>query len=120
MDEPFEPLPDTRLVAWAKRHAAPIRVVSFITGAIAAGYLWAVLLGDGVRGLQSTAQLDNSSTYPDANVAWIAALGLLSASWVAAVKTVPYASASSRLAVRWMVATFVAGGAFFVVSRLFA
>jgi len=85
MDEAFE-MPESGWSAWAKRHAAPIRVLSFVAGAIAVGYLWAVLFGDGVKGLQSSAQLDNSSTFPNANAAWCGSIALLGASLLAAAK----------------------------------
>jgi hypothetical protein len=118
VDEPFE-MPDTKWSAWAKRHAAPVRVVSFMAGAVAVGYLWAVLFGDGVKGLQDSAQLDNSSTFPDANAAWIAAIGLLSASLLAVAITVRDMRSPGPLLVRWVGATVIAGAALFSLSRLF-
>ena len=67
-------MPDTKWSAWAKRHAVPVRAVSFVVASVAIGYVWAATFGDGVHGLQDTAQLDHSSSFPDANVALIAAL----------------------------------------------
>jgi hypothetical protein len=118
MDEPFE-MPDTKLSAWAKRNAAPIRVVSFIAGAVAVGYLWAVLFGDGIKGLQSASQLDNSSTFPNANAAWCGSIALLVASLLAAAKTVRDMRSPGLLLARWLGAIAVAGAALFIVSRLF-
>ena len=118
MDEAFE-MPESGWSAWAKRHAAPIRVLSFVAGAIAVGYLWAVLFGDGVKGLQSSAQLDNSSTFPNANAAWCGSIALLGASLLAAAKTVRVLASPGRLLSRWMGATVAAGAALFVLSRLF-
>jgi hypothetical protein len=112
-------MPDTKLSAWAKRHAVPIRVVSFVAGSIAVGYLWAVLFGGGIKGLQSVSQLDNSSTYPNANAAWIGAIALLSTSLLAAGKTVTNLRSPGRLLGRWLGAMVIAGAALFVVSRLF-
>jgi hypothetical protein len=118
MDESLE-MPDTRWSAWAKRHAAPVRIVSFIAGAVAVGYLWAVLFGDGIKGLQSAAQLNNSSTFPNANAAWCGSIALLAASLIAALMTVRNMRPPGRLLGLWLGATVVAGAALFALSRLF-
>jgi hypothetical protein len=119
--EPFEPyeMPESGWYAWAKRHAVPVRIVSFIAGAMAVGYFWAVVFGDGIKGLQSSAQLTNSSTFPNANAAWCGAIALLVVSWIAALKTVRNMQARGRLVYRWLGATAVAGAALFALSRLF-
>jgi hypothetical protein len=121
MDAPFEPfeMPDTRWSAWAKRHAAAVRIVSFITAAAAVGYFWAVLFGDGIKGLQSSAQLLNSSTFPNANAAWCGGIALLTASLLAALTTVRNMRPPRRLVAGWLGATVVAGAALFALSRLF-
>jgi hypothetical protein len=64
----------TRDSPTAKRVLA---VVCVAVGAVAATYLWAVLFGHGLSGLKDSASLDrqsNSADYPNANIAFIAAL----------------------------------------------
>jgi hypothetical protein len=78
-----------------------------------------VLFGGGIKGLQSVSQLDNSSTYPNANAAWIGAIALPSTSLLAAGKTVTNLRSPGRLLGRWLGAMVIAGAALFVVSRLF-
>lgn len=41
---------------------------------MAAGYLWAVLVGDGIRGLKGVRAVSNANSFPDANVVFGVAL----------------------------------------------
>jgi hypothetical protein len=54
-------------------------VVSIAAAAIGAAYLWAALFGDGLHGLQVAGAVDNSDTFPNAKVAFIAAVALFGA-----------------------------------------
>jgi hypothetical protein len=44
--------------------------------AVAAGYLWAAVAGDGIHGLKGTAALGKADSFPDANVVFIVALAV--------------------------------------------
>jgi hypothetical protein len=98
-------------------HPRRVRLLSAIVGAVAAGYLWAVLFGDGVHGLRSGPQLDDAGAFPDANVAFLVAVACyLGSLWLAAWSGA--INASTRL-LRWLAATAVAGALVFALSRLF-
>jgi hypothetical protein len=56
-----------------------------VAASAAAGYLWAVLFGDGLPGLKDTVGLADSDSYPDANVAFLVAAGVYLGSPVCAV-----------------------------------
>jgi hypothetical protein len=112
-------MPDTKWSAWLKRHAALVRVVSFTAGSVAAGYLWAALFGDGVRGTQDTSQLDQSSSYPNANIVFIAAGAVLLVAFLLAAKSTDNWESPGPMVRRWIGATIVVGAALFALSRLF-
>jgi hypothetical protein len=118
VEEPFR-MPDTKWSAWLRRYAGPVRFVSFIVGSVAAGYLWAVVFGDGVPGLQDSAQLDQSSSYPNADVGFIAADALLLIAFLLAAKSVDNWQSPGPMVRRWIGATIVGGAALFALSRLF-
>jgi hypothetical protein len=59
--------------AFLSSHPRFTHVAWLVIDGLAAAYLWAVLFGQGVPGLKSSVQLRGSSSFPDANVAFIAA-----------------------------------------------
>jgi hypothetical protein len=98
-------------------HPGVIRALCAAVASAAAGYLLAVIFGNGIHGLKSGAALDNSTSFPDANVAFIAALLAYGASAC-------IGAFSSRVDVerdvvfKWFAATAAVGAVVFGVSRL--
>jgi hypothetical protein len=98
-------------------HTRVVATLCAIAGTLAAGYLWAVVFGDGIPGLKGVAALNNSDSYPNANAAFLVALALYVASPVVAASTGVFLT---RAAVgRWLVITGLAGAVAFALSRLF-
>lgn len=60
-----------------RAHSAAARRAWLVLGSVSAAYLWAVVTGNGLHGLKDTAELDKGGPLPDANVAFIAAIGLV-------------------------------------------
>lgn len=99
-------------------HARFVRALCTVVGSLAAGYLWAAVFGKGVPGLKGAVALDDSDSFPDANVAFLAALGFYVGSafivaWAGTVVATPHLG-------RWLATTAVVGACVFVVSRVFA
>ena len=95
-----------------------VAILCAIVGTLAAGYLWAVVFGDGVPGLKGAAALNSSNSYPDAGAAFIAALVLYVASPVLAAWQ---GVLLTRVAIgRWLVVTVLTGALTFALSRPFA
>ena len=97
------------------RARTALLVVLVALGALGAGYVWATAFGDGLHGLKDSAALDRSDSFPDANVAFIAALvacgaGPFGVAYLANVR--------GRLLLHWFAGLAVAGGAVFGLSRL--
>jgi hypothetical protein len=82
----------TRLERYGERQPLVIRLIErlerkapipgcvplgFVICSVCVGYLLAASLNVGVHGLESTAQLDQSNTYPDANGFFLIAIGML-------------------------------------------
>lgn len=84
---------------------------------VAAGYLWAVIFGDGIHGLKSVSALNNSNSFPDANAAFLAALFVYAAGPFLAAWLSGLLLARGAL-LKWLAATAVAGAALFGLSRL--
>jgi hypothetical protein len=53
-----------------------IRAGCATAGCVAAAYLWAAIFGNGIHGLKGASALENTTDYPDANVAFIVAVGV--------------------------------------------
>jgi hypothetical protein len=99
-------------------HPQVMRALCAIVAAAAAGYLWATSFGDGIHGLKDTAALDNSNSFPDANVAMIVALVAYGFSpfFAARWSNLPF---STGALLKWFAGTALAGAALFAASRVF-
>jgi hypothetical protein len=84
---------------------------------IATAYLWAVVFGDGVHGLKDTVALNKSSSFPDANVAFIAAVAVYFLSTMTAIWFSDIYVKRTALA-GWVAWTTLAGGGLFALSRI--
>jgi type III secretory pathway component EscT len=98
------------------------QAVSLVLGACAAAYLWAVVTGHGIAGLQGTTDLTRSDNFPDANAAFLAAFGVLVAAPFFAAGAVEPALITRRPLgyLKWCAMCAVLGGGFFGAMRLFA
>jgi hypothetical protein len=98
-----------------------LRACCLVSGSLAAGYLWAVLFGDGIHGLTSGATLDHrpNADLPNANVAFVVAVLVYFASPMYAWWWTEWPKMYSGALVRWGALTATAGLAVFGVSRLF-
>jgi hypothetical protein len=90
----------------------------FLAASAAAAYLWAVVFGDGISGLTGgyTLSQQPNSDLPNANLAFIAAVG----AYLASPAFAWWASTTGRFNfLRWLLLTASAGSVIFVASRLF-
>ena len=95
-----------------------IRVGCLVAASLAAAYLWAVLFGDGLHGLKDSATLDRQpdSDLPNANIAFLAAVGVYIGSLFYALW-----SAEWRFgALTWCALTAATGLGVFAATRLFS
>jgi hypothetical protein len=118
-----EPAPTGEAILRWRAHAPlptkfprTVCAVSVLIGAVGAGYIWAVVCGDGLHGLEGTAALDQSGNFPNANAALIAAIALYGASYFGI--GISGLARRSRLFQAW-VAVGVLGAASFAISQLF-
>ncbi len=90
----------------------------FVVAAAAAAYLWAVIFGDGISGLTDGYTLGQrpNSDLPNANLAFIAAVGAYVGSPMLAWWTTPNGRFDFP---RWVLLTAGAGFVVFAASRLF-
>jgi hypothetical protein len=95
----------------------PIRGACALTAALAAGYLWAVVAGDGIHGLKGVDAVSNADSFPDANVAFILCIVAYGLSPLWAAYWSDFALEHYALT-KWFAATALAGAALFAVSRL--
>jgi hypothetical protein len=58
-------------------------------GSLAAAYLWAVLAGYGLEGLEGAAEVSKASGFPAANVVFVASIGILVVAMILASLCVP-------------------------------
>lgn len=91
-------------------------MVCAIAGSLAAGYLWAVAFGHGIPGLKGTEALAKATSFPDANVAFLAALGVYGASPMAAGIARGWLTTAALGG--WLAITALIGAAVFALTRL--
>ena len=66
-----------RLTHWLfARHPRVVSWIFFGVGSVGFGYLWAVVFGHGLHGMESSSQMDRTGEWPNADIAFIAALAL--------------------------------------------
>jgi hypothetical protein len=109
--------PPTPALMNTHAHSRGVRIFLAVAGAVAAGYLWAVVFGDGVRGMKSVPSLDETDSFPDANAAFLVAIVCYAGSPVVASRFGDTNAQTSPL--RWFGATAIVGACIFALSRLF-
>ena len=92
-----------------------IRAGCAIASCVAAAYLWAVIFGDGIHGLKTGAGLDDSTDYPDANLAFVVAVAVFIVSPI----YYHWSTNTYRAGIaKWCGVTGAAGLLLFAASRL--
>jgi hypothetical protein len=100
------------------RTVRAIHILCLGGASLAAGYLWAVVFGHGLRGFKDPVALNNSSSYPDADAAFVGALGTyVGGLWGEAYIGRVHDAAGLK---RWLIRTVAAGAVLFAGTRVFA
>jgi hypothetical protein len=92
-----------------------IRAGCATASCVAAAYLWAVIFGDGIHGLKGASALENTTDYPNANLAFIVAVGVFISSPIYYYWSTDTYKASLA---KWCALTAAAGLLLFGASRL--
>lgn len=108
--------PQDALDAIGRRYPRFVVAVSVLIGGVGVGYLWAALFGDGLHGAKTGAALDSSSTYPNADAAFLGVVGVVFASLYVWASAGPKGRRGLRI---WAVSLAVVGLRLFGISRLF-
>ena len=92
-----------------------IRAGCATASCMAAAYLWAVIFGDGMHGLKFASALENTTDYPNANLAFIVTVGVFISSPIYYFWSTDTYGASVA---KWCALTATAGLLLFGASRL--
>jgi hypothetical protein len=105
--------------SWLMRHRRLVQAVCFVAAILASAYLWAVVFGDGIPGLKGVAELDRSSSYPDADAVLVGAVALWCIASLLAALSSTYTRVWKHPVRNWTGGTLLSGLLAFGVSRIF-
>jgi hypothetical protein len=117
----------TRLLEWSGdwlvvKHPRAGAGVACLAGAVGAGYSWAAIFGDGIRGGRTGPALDNAPSYPNADAAAVGAIALVGLGCLLLLASVSHmrgGHVSARQKLACLVLPAAAGLMLFLLSRLF-